>query len=207
MAADTRQTPTARRQLLWRLIEFCAVFTSLGYIFLRGAFMAVGCVAILALVVTGAGLWWLERRLRPGLARRIRLATMLSLAAVAAAAGHAVTRPSVLFRDYVAPQIPPSVEILHSEYQGHVMDPVIYLHFKLDPKDLDTILGARTYEPSQTHWLRVGGCPDWFRPDTLSHPSAYGWWGPPWPSSKATGSGRLWVSETRDAVYFVYMYN
>jgi hypothetical protein len=97
------------------------------------------------------------------------------------------TSGSQLFRRYVAEPMPPSVQVLESEYQGG-LDPAAYLHFRLERGDLAAIMSQRD--------------PDWWDPQSLESPTAYSW--EQTRDGIASNAAWLWVSGDGREAYFAH---
>ncbi|HHH76142.1 MAG TPA: hypothetical protein ENL03_03865 [Phycisphaerae bacterium] len=112
-----------------------------------------------------------------------------------------MTRPETLFRNHVANPVPQSVQILHSEYKGG-LDPTVFLHFKIDPQDLENILQAGKYEQVDCKDIRLfepdGFLPDWWLPYSTDKTQKYA------RSNIENASAWLWVSGDKTEAYFEY---
>jgi hypothetical protein len=111
------------------------------------------------------------------------------------------TSGSQLFRRYVAEPMPPSVQVLESEYQGG-LDPAAYLHFRLERGDLAAIMSQRDW--TRIRAVRMPGVPhpDWWDPQSLESPTAYSW--EQTRDGIASNAAWLWVSGDGREAYFAH---
>jgi hypothetical protein len=124
--------------------------------------------------------------------------------------------PNRLFKRYVMPDVPASVQILDGKYYGR-RDPSVFLHFRLNRQDFDKLLGTRKYTLEGTYSPPAGDepttmpspklhswglAPDWWRPEELHEPTLYRTKLAPTP----TDASEIWVNEERTEVYFAVIY-
>ncbi len=167
--------------------------------------LGTGAICLVGTVLPGFIVLGLIASLFRGKARRqaIRLALYLVSAGGYIAFLLYSTSPSALFRRYVADPIPESVQILHSEYESASPDFSVYIHFRMEPGDLASILDGLEYGQADADSLRPGiqnsicSCPEWWDPASLTSPRFYSW------DVTAAERARLWINADGTEAYFV----
>ena len=192
-----------RKRAAWKAAEIAVVLAAAVILFYRcgPGFVCIGSVWLfIGLLIIAV----VPPFIKPALRRckvSFVLVTLMAVSAVVYTFYETSSR--TLFGRYVADPIPASVKILHSEYQGG-RDEAIYLHFEMNPGDLNSILAKRHYTTSPDIHGPIGRDPTWWALQSLENPTVY-YCEETGRSGEAIRSAAwLWVNEAKTEAYFTY---
>ncbi|MEM9150452.1 MAG: hypothetical protein AAGB19_08360 [Cyanobacteria bacterium P01_F01_bin.3] len=138
--------------------------------------------------------------MRPGIQCNIFAATIAAFSLILTGCGQTQPRSGeALFKAVVQSPMPESVEVLHSQDEIPLFDPVIWLHFSTDTETYEQIIGQYAWEAGVGNGNEnmPGPVAQWWRPEALDNVSRYQTY-----SEDCRCTKELWVDGFHQEVFF-----